>query len=94
MLTTINTRPSSAAPNLYPPKLPVPIASRNRQKDARPNPATVPARNSGVYLILMALPSLSDQTGERLQSPGRDEKLSIVKPPDFATRVHCVVLSS
>jgi hypothetical protein len=28
---------------------------------------------------------------ERLQSPGRDERLSIVKTPDFATRVHCLV---
>ena len=31
--------------------------------------------------------------GERWQSPGRDERLSIVKTPDFAARVHCLVLS-
>ncbi|ELP31079.1 hypothetical protein RBSWK_04987 [Rhodopirellula baltica SWK14] len=29
--------------------------------------------------------------GERLQSPGRDERFSIVTTPDFATRVYCVV---
>ncbi|MCA9125324.1 MAG: hypothetical protein KDB11_34355, partial [Planctomycetales bacterium] len=29
--------------------------------------------------------------GERLQSPGRDERSSIIESPDFATRVHCLV---
>jgi hypothetical protein len=29
---------------------------------------------------------------ERLQSPGRDERYSIIKTPDFATRVHCLVM--
>ncbi len=28
---------------------------------------------------------------ERSQLPGRDERLSIVKTRDFATRVHCLV---
>ena len=30
--------------------------------------------------------------GERLKSPGRDERFSIVKTPDFATRVHFFVM--
>ena len=29
---------------------------------------------------------------ERLKSPGRDERFSIAKTPDFATRVHFFVI--
>ena len=34
----------------------------------------------------------SDWVAERWQSPGRDGRLSIINSPDFATRVHCLVL--
>ena len=58
--------------------------------DTKANSFSLPSdRRKGDHSLW--LHSCKLRSGECRSSPGRDERLSIVKTPDFATRVDCVV---